>query len=147
MFFTKIFIILAILLSVASLKAQTAIYDGDYVMYLEIGDKIFEDKLTFAGVNSPISFLFRGPVQGFVEVPGVFKSPLTGEGLCKPWSNYCNFKFSILAKENGEEFEVFYEMRLYSGVLTDGQLPTFEGQAFLKDHQLLGHFTAVKQNE
>ena len=147
MFFTKIFIILAILLAVIYAKAEPeAVRNiaGAYDIELHIQDQVFHDHLILEADRNIDPYTFNGALKGTMEVPGAFKVPLNGTGFCSFWSGYCEFNFSIMADENGEKFEVFYTMSTNN--LTASPF-AFEGQAFLKDHELLGPFTAVKHHE
>ena len=146
MLFTKFLVILSILVVVifANAEEEASGIGGHYNVELQIQDKTFHDHL-FLDSDRPISpFTFQGPVKGFMEVPGVFTAPLVGRGMCSAWSSSCYFEYSIVATENDQEFKVFYKMQSIN-MLADPV--TFKGQAFLKDNQLLGNFTAVKKNE
>jgi hypothetical protein len=125
--------------------------DGSYLVELKIQDRIFIDRLELIGINSPLHpHHFSGNISGTMEVPGVFKVPLTGKAHCTLWGGFCTFEYTIVAKENGEEFEVNYKMEIrgeeYTHAIT-GQPFKMNGEAFLSDGRLLGPFTAVKQNE
>ena len=152
MYFMKIFIILTLLLAAFALKAEpfpVQNLDGHYTMDLVIQNKVFHDQFILSGLNGPIDMrTFGGPLAGSITVPGVFSAPLTGNGNCSLWGSFCNFNFSIVAKENGQEFNVFYKIQLshqvYLDILTGKSPVTFEGDAFLDNQQPLGHFKAVR---
>lgn len=146
MYFTKIIIALALALFALKSRAQTTAHlDGNYTMDLTIDDKVFHDQLTLKGVNRPIYIpYFNDEINGQVIVPNSFTADLTGQVNCSRYFQECTIEFSIIAKENSKEFKVIYKTYVtqkdFFKLLNER---TFEGDAFLEDGSLLGHFKVV----
>lgn len=120
---------------------------GTYQMEIKIGERQFTDILVLKGERNLPIFQQAGPVYGSLEVPGVFVADLTGKYSCSgPWGGICKLNFTILARENGQEFIVNYEASLanYYGALS-GAPAILEGTAKLENGELLGNFTAIQQ--
>lgn len=160
--FLKLFISLT--LALAALKAKAQQHDpnvrlnGKYEMHIKINDKVFVDYLSFNCIFSfswdhictdlPIIAQTRH-LKGYLEVPNVFKAPL-GKAIIHITDvpRKTNLNFEIIAKENGQEFNVYYSATipdsLYEDILSGKTPPTFVGTATLDGNKILGDFTAVK---
>jgi hypothetical protein len=140
---------LALMMSLFALGLASAsgpVLNGRYQMKLTIGERIFDDVMVLESIRGEIPLAgFRGDIQGEVIVPGVFSAPLKGEMYCQIVS--CRFEFTIIAKENGKEFAVLYSGRLsnYQDFIY-GSSPVFQGEARLQSGELLGSFTATRED-
>lgn len=130
--------------------APYPVLDGDYRVELTIDGKVFVDFMTLKGKDGAIAIDdFGGDITGTMTVPGMFTSPLTGEGYCTNWGFHCTFDFSIEANENGKTYVVKYtatmgakDFRAYAR----GQAPAIlTGTAALEDGKVLGTYIATKQ--
>jgi hypothetical protein len=139
---------LAVMMSLFALGLASAsgpVLNGRYQMKLTIGERVFDDVMVLESPQGEIRLAgFRGDITGEVIVPGVFSAPLKGELLCH--GSKCEFKFLIIAKENGEEFEVHYSGQLANfHEVIYGASPEFKGEARFKGGELLGSFVATKE--
>lgn len=158
--FLKLFISLTLAFAALKAKAQTpnpsVVLSGKYQMHLKINDRLFIDYLnfncTFSWSNPCLNVLLEPQVtalKGYLEVPNIFKASLQKAIIQITDSpKKANLSFEILAKENGQEFKVYYKAiipdSLYEEILSGKTPPTFIGTATLDDNKILGEFTAVK---
>lgn len=158
--FLKLFISLTLAFAALEAKAQTdtpdIVISGKYEMKLQINDTQFVDYLTFncyfSWSNACFNVLLEPQttsIRGQLEVPNIFTAPLR-RGIIKITDNprKVSIEFEILAKENGQEFKVYYKAEipdsLHEDISTGKIPPTFKGIALLDDNKKLGDFTAVK---
>lgn len=137
----KVLMIITLTTGLTSLaqSASDNFLNGIYDMKINIGGTIFNDVMEIKGL--PAS-LFKSSFTGSITVPGAFTAPIEqGQIRCPLWSNGCDMNFSILAKENGKSFRVYYHISFdYYG-----DLSTLSGKATLDNNGFLGYFTAVKR--
>lgn len=131
-------------------QTNTVVLDGTYDMHLNINGQIFNDIFILKGKDQNIDLAnYNAPIEGSIEVVNVFTSPLEGGATCSQLYASCQFQFTIVAHENGQNFNVYYfgsiEQPDYTDILQMKILPTIKGQAYLDNNQLLGDFTAVKR--
>lgn len=139
---------LAVMMSLFALGLASAsgpVLNGRYQMKLKVGERVFDDVMVLESPQGEIRLNgFRGDITGEVIVPGIFSAPLKGDLLCHGAS--CEFKFMILARENGEVFEVYYDGKLSNFYeVIYGSAPEFKGEARFKGGELLGSFVATKE--
>lgn len=147
----KFLTLLALLISpICQAQLSPPTLEGRYEMQLDINGTIFSDIMELKGKNQPITLSdFSGELNGSIEVPGMFISPLTGNGACSGFSQTCIFRFIIVAVEGTQSFQVIYEMQLEPTdyvKLRDGetQQVRLTGTAYLEDGSVLGTFVATK---
>lgn len=135
--------IFSILLLLGSFSAQAgdAGLDGQYIVSLKIGDKVFEDQLEIKS-DEPMIYYNR-EIYGIYKVPGEFVSSLKGTSYCHLWDDSCSLSFEIVAQENGRSYKVLFEA--YGQVSYPPEKMVLEGTATLEDGQKLGTFKAVHQ--
>ena len=158
--FLKLFIFLTLALAAFKDKAQSfnseIVLSGKYEMKIQIKDTLFVDYLTFNchfSWSQPCTSVLLEPqrttIRGQIEVPNIFIAPLK-KGIIAITENprKVSIEFEILAKENDQEFKVYYKAEipesLYEEVLSGRTPPTFKGIALLDDNKQLGEFTAAK---
>lgn len=139
---------LAVMMSLFALGLASAsgpVLNGRYQMKLKVGERVFDDVMVLESLKGDIPLSgYRGEITGEVIVPGIFSAPLKGDLLCHGTS--CEFKFMIVARENGEEFEVYYDGKLSNfHEVIYGSGPEFKGEARFKSGELLGSFVATKE--
>jgi hypothetical protein len=158
--FLKLFISLTLAFAALSAKAQAPtpniLISGKYEMHLKINDRVFVDYLSFNCTFSwsqPCTHVILEPqlttLKGYLEVPNIFKAPLQKAIIqITEAPRKTSLSFEILAKENGQEFKVYYTASipdsLYEDILSGKTPPTFVGTATLDGNKILGDFTAVK---
>ncbi|MEZ0393407.1 MAG: hypothetical protein ACAH59_14400, partial [Pseudobdellovibrionaceae bacterium] len=93
----------------------------------------------------------NGRIEGSIEVPNTFTSPLDGNAFCSYRDSSCHFSFDIVAHENGQDYTVHYDGRIlredYAKIKMGLQDSTIKGQATLENGQILGEFVAIKKAE
>ncbi|NDF16122.1 hypothetical protein EB061_12520 [bacterium] len=94
---------------------------GTYEISIRLGERDFKDILTITKVGN-----FFGPVEGTLEVPGVFSVPLENGRRHFCWCDLYDrmMSFSIQPTENGQTFRVDYSVT-FDGVGGD---PILAGQ-------------------
>lgn len=147
----KFLTLIALLISSAGYAEPIApILDGRYEMQLNINGTVFNDVMELKGKDKPITLSgFSGELDGSIEVPEMFISPLAGNGSCSEFSETCIFRFVITATEGTESFKVFYKMQLEPtdfAKLANGETQEVRltGTAYLEDGSVLGNFVATK---
>ena len=130
-------LVFMLLLSHLARANEFSFIDGDYDMQLRIGETTFNDEVAL--VTRKIHFM-KAELTGSVTVPDVFKSELTGKVQYAVWAGIYFINFTILARENGQEFKVHYK-----GQFNTANITQMEGTATLEDGKLLGNFIAVKR--
>ena len=126
-----------LLLSHLARADEFTFIDGTYDMQIKIGDTTFNDQVEF--VTRERGFL-EAELSGFVTVPNAFRAELTGRVQYGAWVGIYFVNFTIVARENGQEFKVNYK-----GQINTADYNRMEGTATLEDGKLLGNFIAVKR--
>lgn len=147
--FLKLFISLTLAFAALEAKAnnqEPVALSGKYEMKLTIGEKVFTDYMT---IEAPASLGNQDRfIEGSIEVPNIFTAPFSGSIYGIAPAKILMISFSIVAKENGQEFNVHYSAQiprnLYDDVAQKKIAPTFTGEARLDGNKLMGTFTAVK---
>jgi hypothetical protein len=136
------------LLMLAQISMASNIFNGRYLMEIQIGDTKFIDDVTIepaAEATIPLNG-FSGNIVGTVNVPDRFSSALNGEVFCNKAYKFCSVDFSIVANENGHSFNVKYSGQTinYEDAVK-GAPVIFSGRSYLADGSLLGKFRATQQ--
>ena len=143
-------ITISLLCGALNVKAEVASFEGTYDMKLSIGDRAFNDVMELKGEFNRLDMLSADyDVLGQITVPNVFTAPLKGTLSSNVAYKLAYLRFSIVARENGQEFNVFYEADInfsdYDKILRHEMPVTFYGNAYLDNRKLLGPFKAVKR--
>ena len=150
--FLKLFICLTLALTALKSQAnnESVELNGKYEMTLTIGNKVFTDYMIIDKIAAnPVLLISQNTeIQGSIEVPHIFKSSFVGQLFVETRYKVVSLNFSIVAKENGQEFNVHYVAGISPmnlNKILQGELPpTFYGTASLDNNKKLGEFKAVK---
>ncbi len=133
--------------------AEEKTLDGTYDVELTIGDKVFHDILEVHGKTEPIRVVNFGSydLDGTMTVPGAFTAPIVGTATFRiGWSGpTARFNFSIVANENGQQYNVYYDGMLV--VSAEPSRAAITGRASVDDvngkKKILGTFRAVQRDQ
>lgn len=113
--------------------AEEEIIDGIYQMELTTQEKTFNQILELKGKNHPLSFLAmeKQKISGSLTGPKAITKTFEGELFCNLWSGTCSIDFSIIAHEEGKDFNVNYrgavffekEIAIVGDTRLDGKYP------------------------